>query len=95
MFASFSPVCEVAGSKVGGIMVSLGFCFRKLIGNISEPQHLRTGDTQGADVLALVVDHGEKFTHMLDWFSLEFVLRKQSCRCPFVAVQDQIDEVLS
>lgn len=85
----------MAGSKVRSVQVSFGFSEGKSIGNLIKPQYFDAGDLESADVLAVIVDHGEKFTHVFNGFSLVFVLHEQSRRRPLFAMQDQIDEVFS
>lgn len=70
-----------------------GECER--VRNVGEPDDLHAGHHEGADVEAVVVDHGQVLADVLDGLRLGFVVHQQACSGPLSAVQHEVDEALA
>jgi hypothetical protein len=82
----------VTRPKIAGVQVTLGFGESKCIWDISKSSDFYTGDSQRCYMFTVVVDHGQTFAHMLDWFIFLGVVVEETRSRAFVAVDDEVNK---
>ena len=91
-FTNAGPICQVTRPKITGVQVTLGFGESKFIWNISKSSDFYAGDPQRCYMFAVVVDHRQTFTDMLDWFAFLGVVVEEARSGAFVSVDDEVNE---